>query len=193
MLGVVAMVTNYNEVLYDNETLETQRLLLRRFTKDDAADVLEYGSDEEVLRYTIWDGVRTIDEAKESIFGYLLQRAGIFAIELKATGKCIGCIDIRLDVANDKFSFGYILNHKYWGMGYMTEALSVVMELCFEELGANRAESCHYVGNEASGKVMAKCGMKLEGVAKQQHKVKGIFQDVCHYGITKADWLAGIK
>ena len=66
----------------------------------------------------------------------------------------------------------------------MTEALSAVLKLCFEKLKLNRVESTHYVGNEGSGKVMAKCGMKLEGVGKQEEKIKGVFRDVVHYGIT---------
>jgi len=183
------MVKNYNEILYDNETLLTDRLILRKFTKEDVPDVLEYGGDEEALRYLIWEGVRTVDEAQANIFDYYLSKPGIFAIELKNTGKCIGAIDLRIEPEHDKLSFGYVLNPKYWGMGYMTEVLAAVLELCFEKLDANRVEAQHYVGNEASGKVMAKCGMKLEGVAKQELKIKGILRDVCHYGITKEDWL----
>ena len=89
---------------------------------------------------------------------------------------------------HDRASFGYVLNRSYWGNGYMTEALSSVLRLCFEKLELNRVEADHYAGNEGSGKVMQKTGMKLEGVAKQQVKVKGVFHDVAHYGITREEW-----
>ena len=71
----------------------------------------------------------------------------------------------------------------------MTEALSAVLRLCFEKLELNRVEATHYAGNEGSGRVMAKCGMELEGVGKQGEKIKGIFRDIVHYGITKTHWL----
>jgi len=184
------MVRNYNEILYDNETLFTDRLILRKFTKEDAPDVLEWGSNEETLRYLSWQGVTNIDEAKASIFDHNLSRPGIFAIELKETGNCIGSLDLKVEPDHDKLVFGYALKPAHWGKGYMTEALAAVLRLCFEKLEANRVEAIHFAGNIGSGKVMEKCGMKLEGIAKQEVKIKGIYHDVCHYGITKEDWLA---
>ncbi|MCL2400531.1 MAG: GNAT family N-acetyltransferase [Defluviitaleaceae bacterium] len=177
------MVANYKEVLYDNETLVTQSLILRKFKKEDAPDILEWGSDEETLKFLTWDGVKTVEEAKAAIVEHYWSRSGIFAIELKSNQKCIGCIDLRLKPDHEKAGFGYVLNRQYWGKGYMTEALSAVLKLCFENLELNRVESCHYVGNEASGKVMSKCGMKLEGISKHGEKIKGIFHDVVYYGI----------
>ena len=183
------MVKNYMEVLYDNEELKTKRLLLRKFRKEDVFDVLEFGSDKETLKYLIWEGVKTEEEALESIVGYYWSTPGIFAIELKENQKCIGCIDLRLKAEHEKSSFGFVLNRGYWNKGYMSEALAAVLELCFDKLDLNRVESCHYVGNEGSGRVMEKCGMKLEGVSKQGDKVKSVFRDVVYYGIVKEDWI----
>ncbi|MCL2199456.1 MAG: GNAT family N-acetyltransferase [Defluviitaleaceae bacterium] len=179
------MVKNYNEILYENETLPTPRLTLRKFRKTDAADVFEYGSDAETLKYLVWEGLKTEDEAKESIINYYWSRLGFFAIELNETGKCIGGIDIRVDPDNEKASFGYVLNRAFWGKGYMTEALNAVLDLCLDKLQLNRVESTHYVGNEASGRVMQKCGMVYEGTGIREVKVKGVFYDVVHYAIVK--------
>ena len=185
------MIENYTEILYDNETLDSENILLRKFKKSDAEDVLEYGSDEEVLKYLFWGGIKTIDDAKTSIIDYYWSKQGVFAIELKENKKCIGCIDLMgLDPTHEKTSFGYLLNREYWGKGYMTEALSAVLRLCFEKLELNRVEAIHCVGNEGSGKVMAKCGMELEGVFKQEVKSKGTFRDIFHYGITRERWLS---
>ena len=184
------MVANYKEVLYDNETLATPNLVLRKFKKEDAADVFEFASDDETVLFLTWEKHKTIDEAKAAIVDYYWSRPGIFAIELKTNRKCIGCIDLRLEPEHEKASFGYVLNRQYWGKGYMTEALSAALTLCFEKLELNRVEATHYVGNESSGRVMAKCGMELEGVGKQEEKIKGVFRDSVHYGITKAHWLS---
>lgn len=49
----------------------------------------------------------------------------------------------------------------------MTEALSAVLELCFEKLALNRVELTRYAGNEGSGRVMEKCGMIKAGIGRQ--------------------------
>ena len=184
------MVENYNEILYDNEVLSTTRLILRKFKKSDVYDVFEYASDPETLKYLDWGGVQTTDETLKNIVNYYWSRPGIFAIALKESKKCIGGIDLRLMPEHEKSGFGYVLNRKYWNNGYMTEALSAILSLCFEKLELNRVEAVHYAGNEASGKVMMKCGMEFEGVGKQEVKIKGIFQDTVRYGITKERWVS---
>jgi len=183
------MVENYKEVLYDNETLTAERIILRKFRKNDAGDILAYGSDDETLKYLVWDGAHTIDEALKCITEYYWSKPGVYAIELIESERCIGCIELRLLPEHDKAGFGYVLNRQYWGKGYMAEALSAVMRLCFEKLELNRIESTHFIGNESSGKVMKKCGMELEGIGIQEVRVKGIYHDVAHYGITRRQWV----
>ena len=182
------MLTNYEQVLRQTTTLPAQRIVLRAFSLDDAADVLEYGSDPQALRYLIWPGVTDLDGARESITGYYLANPGIYAIEHKADGKCIGCIDLRIEPEHEKAGFGYILNRRYWNQGYMSETLQTVLSLCFRTLELNRVEATHYAGNEGSGRVMEKCGMRREGFSPSQVKVKGAFHDVVHYGITCTQW-----
>ena len=70
----------------------------------------------------------------------------------------------------------------------MSEVLTKILEHCFVDLKLNRVEELHYKINEASGRVMAKCGMKFEGIGIQELKVKGVYQDAVHYGITKEMW-----
>lgn len=62
---------------------------------------------------------------------------------------------------------GYALESKYWNRGYMTEALSKVIEFFFKEVDVNRIESQHDPNNTASGKVMQKCGIKYEGTLRE--------------------------
>jgi ribosomal-protein-alanine N-acetyltransferase len=182
------MVDNYKEILYDNQNLETKRLKLRKATKMDIYDMLEYASDSETVKYLDWEGAETKDEVLKGVIDFHWSNPGIWVIELKETQKCIGTIDIRLRPEHEKAEFGYVLNRNYWNKGYMTEVLSSILQLCFSKLDLNRVESLHYVGNESSGKVMEKCGMKFEGISEQGVKIKGIFRDVVRYGIIKDQW-----
>lgn len=184
------MKENHQSIMQSSEELTAARVRLRKFTMDDCADILEYGSDAQTLKYLDWVGVSTIEDVKQSITTYYEVTPGVYAIELKDRKKCIGAIDLRPEWGHEKSRFGYVLNRNYWGNGYMTEALSAVLRFCFDELELNRVESCHYVGNEGSGRVMEKCGMKREGIGIQECKVKGVFHDVVHYGITRQQWNA---
>ena len=184
------MVKNYNEVLYQSEMMKTQWLILRKFRVEDAADILEYASDAQTIEYLIWEGLDTIEAARAAIYDYYWSRPGIWAIELAETSKMIGCIDIRLVHGDDKVKFGYVINRAYWGKGYMTEALRAIMALCFEGLEVNRFEANHYAENPASGRVMEKCGMQREGYFVQSEKVKGVFRDCVHYGITREQYIS---
>ena len=182
------MLKNYKEVLYDNEKLETERLILRKSAKNDAPDILEYASDAETVKFLAWEGTKTVEEALDGIINYHWANPGNWMIELKENGKCIGSIGLRVEAEHDKADFGYVLNRSYWNKGYMSEALLALLKLCFEELDLNRVEAIHYAGNEASGKVMEKCGMKFEGISEQGKKIKGVFRDIVNYGITKKHW-----
>ena len=182
------IIANYEDVLKNHTRIETARLLLRKAKESDADDMLEYASDEETIRYIDWSGAKTRAEIVRSIKDFHSSYPGVWAIELKENQKCIGTIHITLKEEHEKCEFGFILNRAYWNHGYMTEALSAVLELCFGALDLNRVEALHYAGNEGSGRVMQKCGMKREGVSILGRKVKGVFRDAVHYGITKEQW-----
>ena len=183
------MKKNHNEILYTSAPIETQRLLLRRPMPEDATAILEYGSDKKVLEHLLWAGVSNLEEARVSLYDYLIPNLGCFMIEVKDTQHCIGSFDLRLNPQHNKASFGFCLNSKHWGQGYMTETLQAMLQLCFERLELNRVEASCYYGNEGSGRVQEKCGMLLEGYAHQAVLVKGSYRDEYYYGITKERWL----
>jgi len=184
------MNTNYCDIFKENETIITKRLTLRKFTLDDAQSVYEYGSDEESLKYIAWNGVKTIDEAKENIMNHYWLKPEVYAIELSEIKKCIGCVALRVDESNpEKARFAIIINRSFWGKGYMTETIRKINEFGFSKLGLRKIESGHYIGNEGSGKSMQRCGMEEVCISKRECKEKGKFLDFVNYEITKEKWL----
>jgi ribosomal-protein-alanine N-acetyltransferase len=182
-------VVDHNEILKENSVLESNRLILRPFTIDDIDDVLLYASDNIVTKYLTWPSYMDISQVEEVVKKYYIGKEGIFAIELESEQKCIGCIGLSVYIEHNKASFGYVLNREYWNKGYMTEALNIILDFSFLKLELNRVEATHYIGNEGSGRVMQKCGMKYEGTGIQELKVKDIYQDVAHYAILRNEWL----
>ena len=179
---------SYYQKLYETPIIETPRLILRRYLKEDAADIVAMWSEKDMGAYTIFQGVHTIEDAVNSIFNHFTPNPGFYAIADKSSGKFMGSIDIMLRQGDKKAEFAYALSKEYWGKGYMTEALQALMTLCFDELDLNRVEARHLDGNVGSGKAMEKAGMKLEGIGKEELFLRDKFWDIYRYAVTKADW-----
>jgi RimJ/RimL family protein N-acetyltransferase len=81
-----------------------------------------------------------------------------------------------------------VINPAYRGNGYACEALERVLKFGFEVLELNRIEAKYIVGNDASRRVMEKCGMKFEGVARQSMLIKGKYRDIGKYAILKSEF-----
>ena len=109
--------------LANHPIIETERLVLRPVTLDDAEAMFEYASDKETTRYTFPTN-QSLEETKNNIAQfYLANPLGRWGIELKSSGEFIGTIDLhKLDTILKKAAIGYIINQKYWNQGLTTEA-----------------------------------------------------------------------
>lgn len=183
-------------VFKNTPTFETERLILRKLTMDDAEDIFAYASDPEVSKFVPWDTHSSVDDSKAfirfTLDRYESDEAGEWGIILKETGRLIGCTGLPwTDMKNRRAEIGYVLARPYWGNGYMPEAVERVLKFAFEEMDINRMECCHFLPNEKSGRVMRKAGMTYEGTARDRVLVKGRFWDVAQYAILKAEWEKG--
>lgn len=157
--------------------VETKRLVLRNFEETDIKDFYEMVSQKDVGPRCGWEPYTSEDDALD----YLKRtkdRPYKFAIVLKDGNKVIGNIEImditdvnkypflkESDLVNTK-EIGFFINENYWNNGYMTEALEIVIATSFEVLGYDGLVASYFEPNNASGRVQAKCGMKLMGKLK---------------------------
>lgn len=149
--------------------LETDRLILRRFTEADVDNLVELDSDPEVLRY-INGGRPTPREVVESemlprILSYYnrYEGYGFWAAVEKSTGAFIGwfCLHPEEGRSPDDIALGYRLRRSVWGKGYATEGARALIHKGFSELGMRRVFATTYEYNTGSRRVMEKAGMKL--------------------------------
>lgn len=169
-------------------TITTERLILRRFTLEDAQAMYHnWASDPDVTRYLTWPAHGSVEITQmvlcDWIADYEKDDFYQWAIELRELGQPIGTISVVSH--NDKAQLvhiGYALGRRWWRRGIMTEALQAVMDYLFDEVGVNRIESRHDPRNPNSGKVMRKCGMQYEGTLRQS--------DWNNQGICDASWYA---
>lgn len=173
--------------------LRTRRLLLRRASMSDAADLYEYGRNPEVARHVLWEAYGSINDARAYVRylqrQYRSHAPSSWCIEHLATGKVIGTIGLMWwSQEHSSAELGYSLSQEYWNQGLMTEALEEVIRYCFQELDIHRLEAQHECTNPASGRVMEKAGMHKEGLLRGRLRNKGRYVDVCLYAILREDW-----
>lgn len=147
--------------------LETDRLLLRRLSTDDAEFMLGHLNDPSFHRYIGDRGVRTVEQARQ----YLIDRVmasyerfgfGIYMVELKESREQIGtCGLVKRDGMED-VEVGFALLPQFWSEGYAVEATRAVMDYAHEELGIHRIVAIVNPGNDRSFKLLEKVGLKFE-------------------------------
>ncbi|KAJ4453482.1 putative GNAT family N-acetyltransferase [Paratrimastix pyriformis] len=173
--------------------LITPRLRINEMTLADCAQVERLASDERVARTT--SGIPhpyPVGYSRAWILSHLLNFVnGVgahFAIRLKNDNTLIGCIGLGLDKANDSAGLGYWLGVEYWGHGYCTEALHVIISWAFAYYPLQRIEGDHLGTNPASGRVMQKVGMTYECTRRAHYKKNGVLCDLCTYSILRDEW-----
>src|SRR5579872_6862695 len=148
--------------------LETQRLVLRRFTLDDVALVVELDSDPEVMRYISGGAPTPREEVETDILpawlGYYERYTGLgfWAAHEKSSGAFIGWFHFRPPPGHtpDDVELGYRLRRAAWGKGYATEGSCALIAMGFTQLGVRRVFASTMVINVASRRVMEKAGLK---------------------------------
>lgn len=152
------------------QTINTERLLLRRFEFTDANDMFNnWANDYEVTKFLAWKSHENIEITKEIVKQWINEYENNntynWAIELKEIGEVIGGISlVKLDEKNYSCEIGYCMTRKHWGKGIMSESLKAVIDYLFLEVGFNRIVAKHDTNNIASGKVMLKSRMQYEGM-----------------------------
>lgn len=174
-------------------TLESERLVMRKISPQDAMDMYEYASDASLTKYLLWDPHPSLTYTTDYL-DYLQERYAIgdfydWALILKENGKMIGtCGFTNFDLPNNCAEIGYVINPAYRGLAYAPEAAARVVEFGFTVLNLSRISAICMKENDASLRVMQKIGMSFEGTLRSAIYVKGKHRDVSVCAITQSDF-----
>ncbi len=153
------------------KVLETDRLILRRLSTDDAEFILELLNEPSFLRFIGDKGVRTLEDARNYILNgpvdmYNRLGFGLYLTELKEDGAPIGiCGLIKRDGLED-VDIGFAFLPRFQAKGYAYEAASAVMAYGKDVLGLKRIVAITSLDNHASAKLLEKLGMLFEKVIR---------------------------
>lgn len=180
---------NINLLMIKHSQMESERIILRPLSLEDAEDLYEFTADEETTRF-IYEPYKDLDQAKRVLANYYLKEPiGKYAIVLKESNKMIGVIEFRVHEETKGGELGYTLSRHYWGKGYMTEAGKLILELAFKVLEIERVFAATDIRNTASARLMSRLGMKHEGTLRRNHMIKGVLTDSVNYSILKEEYV----
>jgi RimJ/RimL family protein N-acetyltransferase len=180
--------------------LETRRLVMRQFTKDDVDNLFDLNSDPEVMRYINGGRPTPREVIRDEIIPFhlavynRLDRLGTWAAESSATGEFLGWFHFRPGPDTDitDSDLGYRLRRSAWNKGYATEGSQALISGGFTDLGVERVFGHTMTVNTASRRVMEKCGLTLVRTSAYEGAdvIEGAEHGEVEYALTKPEWEA---
>ena len=168
--------------------LETDRLIIRDFTREDATALHEIFGDEETM--VSCEPAYDFEKTEKFLEEFCIGRKGAAAAVRKEDGKLIGYIlfkSLGEDPGEDVYEIGWIFNRTCWRQGYAYEACSRVLDYAFEELHAHKVMA-EAIDGVKSVSLMKKLGMKLEGIQRSHTgDNRGGWADLYLYGMLQED------
>ena len=153
---------------FHQDTIVTERLLLRRWKPSDAEALYKYACDPEVGPHAGWPPHKNVEESK-MIIRELFTNDYTWAVILKETNEPIGCMGYypfgksNIEIGENDAEVGYWIGKPHWNNGYCTEALQAMIHYCYEKKHFQTLWADFFVDNPASGRVMEKCGFTDTG------------------------------
>lgn len=166
-------------------TLNTKRLILRPILANDMDDIFKYASDPNVGPNAGWKPHESREETLEIMHDIFLNKENVWGIEEKKSGDIIGSIGLIEDPKReyDRVKMiGYAIGKPYWGKGFMTEAVSAVIEFGFEELHLSAISAYCFPFNVRSKNIIKKFNFDYEGTMKMVEKLfdANIYDHECY-------------
>jgi RimJ/RimL family protein N-acetyltransferase len=180
--------------------LETERLILRRFTEDDLDDLVAVDADPAVMRYINGGRPTSREEMRDDYLPHWLRYYergdawGFWAAIERSSGAFLGWFHLRPQPEDppDHPELGYRLVRRAWGKGYATEGSRALIDKAFASLGAGRVYATTMAVNEGSRRVMEKAGLRYVRTfhADWPDRIEGEEHGDVEYALTREEWLA---
>ncbi|NMM47780.1 GNAT family N-acetyltransferase [Marinigracilibium pacificum] len=169
--------------------LTTKRLTLSELKAEDIPEIVNLANNKNIEEYTLniphpyneKDAIRWLNIAFQ---GYMAGTEVIFRIGDINSGDFMGGIGLKINKSFNHAELGYWIGEKYWGKGYISEAIKATLDYGFNELQLHKIFAHYIVGNEASGRVMEKNGMIKEAELKDHIIKNGKYISMVQYRLT---------
>jgi ribosomal-protein-alanine N-acetyltransferase len=187
------LYTTINDQVFESfPLLESERLVLRSFNPQDAQAFFLLRAHPQVMTYLDTDPLRSLEEATlkiEQIHANFKHKEGInWAITERESNDMIGYCGIwRLDQKNCRGEIGYALHPAYWGKGYMTETLHLILDFAFERFHLHSIEANTNPENQASKDLLTRLGFQQEAYFRENYLYNDQFIDSAIFCLLASD------
>ena len=175
--------------------IETDRLTIRNFAKDDWEDlremILQYQSSEYAAYDHQWP---TSEDELRGVAEWFASGDSFLAVCLKPTGKFIGLVSLNAEEGRPEaaYNLGYIFNFDYHGRGYATEACKAIVNYAFAELAAEMVVTGTAAANQPSCRLLERVGLKRVGESTGSLRTSPDGEPVefsgCNYALSREEW-----
>lgn len=175
--------------------LNGRLVIVREGDVRDLPAMHEYASDPEVTRYMTWEPNSTIEQTRAVLSQQTDEARNTprddyqLTIALAPTDELAGRIRLTVTSSDHRLAdVGYVLRRRYWGKGYATEALLLLVDFAFRALSLHRLEATCDPENTGSWRVLEKAGFKREGHLRRNLLAHGNWRDSYIYGLLDEEW-----
>ncbi len=175
-------------------TIETERLILRRFRYTDDDAMLKYWIADEKIQSLYSEPVYTTkEEVKELLDKYIgsYEKSDYYrwAVIEKNSNECIGQIAYFLvDSKNHFAEIEYCIGSDFQCRGYATEATKAVIAYGFNNIGLHKVQICTKTINKPSKRVIEKCGFTYEGTLRDYFYMNGEYVGRLYFSILRSEY-----
>lgn len=186
------MYSSYSQKTFP-EPIDLQDYILREQQEQDVENFFKYYSDPEVNKYILTEIPQTVEECRRELYYWrncFYNNDGIyFAIADKKTNQMIGSIGLTShNNYHQRIELSYDMAKEYWRQGIMTKATLATLHYGFKFFGVNRIEAVTSIYNEASVRLLEKCGFTYEGCLRQHRYHRGKLVDVYMFSILREEF-----
>lgn len=174
--------------------LEGERLKLRGLRESDADDIFSIYSDPEVILYWSSPAYTSVDEAltliRETQKQFRERSLFEWGAEHTESGRVIGtCTMLNVDISHRRAEIGYAFAREFWGKGYATEAVELLIAFAYGPMNLHRLEADVHPENAASLRLLEKQGFRREGHLRERWHHLGRIEDGMFLGLLRPEWL----
>ncbi len=153
--------------MVDLKVLETERLILRRFVREDATFILQLVNEPSFIQNIGDRGIRTLSDAEKylengPLSSYARNGFGLYLVQLKESGESMGMCGLIKREALEHVDVGYAFLPKFWSKGYAIESVRGVLQYAEHIIGLNRLVAIVDPNNQGSVRVLEKAGFQYE-------------------------------
>ena len=176
------------------QTIDTERLTLRRFEYSDCHSVFVNWAGDEDVQKKYGEPVYPTEEAVKGLLdkyitSYAQEDKYRWAIIEKASGECIGQIAFFLVDSNNHFAeIEYCIGRAFQGKGYATEAAKALIKYGFEKIELNKVQICARTINAPSRRVIEKCGFTYEGCLRDYFFMGDHYESRMYFSILRSEY-----